>query len=277
MNNRQFLSQNEAKFRNARLSLLLIVVFSAVNIFSVVLLDTYFLFSAYIPQILASIGAMLYFDTGIVAIYFIFAVIGLLTVVPYLLCWIFSKKKQGWMIAALVMFSLDSVLFLIDFVSLLMQGDFSYIIDLAIRVWALVSLIFGVKYGLKTKAEAANKEPDEVCDVIEDTYEEVTEVAYGGAERTVTVIRKKSYIGCAMPMICYANGKEVCQLKNGETKSFTVSDKPFELGAMFKNGMCSGSLSVDAGTDALNYKVAIKAGMIANTIIITPADQAEKV
>lgn len=277
MNNRQFLSQNEAKFKNARLALLSIVIFSAINLFSMVLLDTYFLFSAYLPQVLASVGAVFYLETGMIAIYFIFAILGLLTVVPYLLCWIFSKKNHGWMIAALVIFSLDSALFLYDFIWLLIEGDFSYILDLVIRAWALVSLIFGVKYGLKAKAESAGDESEELSDAIEDPTEDATEVAEGGAERTITVTRKKSYIGCAILMICYANGKEVCQLKNGETKSFTVSDNSFELGVMLKNGMCSGSLSVDAGTDALNYKVAIKAGMMANTIVITPADEVAKV
>ena len=277
MNNRQIISQNESKFRNARLSLLSIVIFSAVNLFSVILLDTYFLFSAYIPQILAAVGASLYFETGIVAVYLIFAVIGLISIIPYLLCWIFSKKKKGWMIAALVIFSLDSLLFLVDFVSLLMQGEFSFLIDLVFHVWALVSLILGVKYGLKAKAESAGNENEELSDFIEDSNEDATEVADGGVLRTVTVTRKKSYIGCAIPMFCYVNGKEVCQLKNGETKSFEVSDKSFELGFMLKNAMCSGSIQVDAGTDALAYTAAMKAGMMANTIVITPTGEVEKV
>ena len=153
MNGRNLpLSQSTAKYNNMRLSLLLILVFSVINLFSP-LLDFYMLFSAYIPQMLAQIGIYLYLTEGVLAFYVIMVVLALILLVPYLLCWIFSKKKVGWMIAALIFFSIDTILFLIDLVAYLGAGDYSFILDLIFHVYALVSLAMGVKYGLDMKNE----------------------------------------------------------------------------------------------------------------------------
>ena len=43
-----FTSINDAKYKNMRVSLLAIVIFSAINLISITLTQTYFLFSAYL-------------------------------------------------------------------------------------------------------------------------------------------------------------------------------------------------------------------------------------
>ena len=107
MNQQTLISQNDAKYKNARLSLLLIVLFSVVNVFSMTFGDTYFLFSAFLPQILVMVGLELTYEAGDNLYMIVAMVMAVISIVPYLLCWIFSKKRVGWMIAALVFFILD--------------------------------------------------------------------------------------------------------------------------------------------------------------------------
>ena len=141
-------------YKNARVSLLLIIIFSVVNLFSTVLAETYFLFSAYIPQLLISVGYYLSAETGLQLYTLVGGVMGFILIVPYFICWIFSKKHVGWMIGALAFFAVYSVIFLIDFIGLLAMGDYSMLIDLFIRVCALTSLILGVVYGFRAKRES---------------------------------------------------------------------------------------------------------------------------
>lgn len=269
-----FTSINEAKYKNMRISLLLIVIASAVNLFSIILAETYFLFSAYITQLLATIGYSLYLETEMVIFPVLMGVVGLVTIVPYLLCWIFSKKHVGWMIGALVLFSLDSLLFLPDFFAFLLGGDFTMILDLVIRIYALVSLAMGVSYGLKAKKEtaAAAEAVPAMADAMVGNGTDYAPAYHGetfDVQRTVTVARKKSFVGCAVPIVICVNGNEVCRLKNGETQTVTVGSNSFELGARFTNGLGAGNTVVPAGTDALTYQATVKTGMMASQIVLT--------
>ena len=128
----------QRRIGNARSSLLFIVILSIVNIFAISG-GSYFLFSAYLPQVFIAFAVY-----GEPALLMPMIVLSVIYVFPYLLCFIFSKKRKGWMIAALVLFIIDSIFFVIDVLPLLMLGDISFLFDAIIRVYALVSLIMGV-------------------------------------------------------------------------------------------------------------------------------------
>ncbi len=100
-----------------RASLLLIVVLTVVNI--VLLLveaDRYFVFSASIPYYLTAFGMGMdsAFSSGIGTYTIIAVIFSVIVVGIYLLCWALCKKKTGWLIAALVLFSLDTVGLLVN-------------------------------------------------------------------------------------------------------------------------------------------------------------------
>ena len=102
-------------YQAARGNLLLMLIFSAVNVaFAAFGVDIYFLFSDYLAYMLALTGRVFleYTDEGL------YLAVGLasavLVLVPYLLCWIFSKKRRGWMIAALVLFAVDTGALVVD-------------------------------------------------------------------------------------------------------------------------------------------------------------------
>ena len=161
------------KFANARNNLLLVLVFTVVNIILLVTnSNSYFLFSASVPYLLADLGmlmcgmypedfyvgdfaGMIFLDQSFLIIMLVLAAVIL---VLYLLSWIFSKKgKIGWLIFALVFFAIDTVLLV-----LMTMPEIS-IIDLIFHAWVLYSLFSGVSAAKKLKT--LPEEPVEVFDV----------------------------------------------------------------------------------------------------------------
>ena len=268
-----FVTQNDAKYRNGRISLLTIVILSAINLVSIATIGVYYVFSAYIPLLTVSIGYELYMQSDLFAYYICAVVIAAMLIVPYLLCYIFSKKNKGWMIAALALFSVDSALFLIDFVSFVADGNFSMILDLVIRVVAIVSLILGVKYGLKVEKES-NPEETDVYFAADDNADSLEEEVL--PDRTVTVLRKKSFVGCAALYVCYVNGKQVVTIKNGNTESFRAPSNAFTLGVMIANGLGSTEISVPSGSEDVSYTIMTKTGFAATNIKIVPTETVKK-
>ena len=278
MNQQQLYYQKSNQYRSARGSLLTIVLLSVINVFSMIFSGSYFLFSAYLPQLFIYMGLDLAAESGDSLFLIVAGVFAVIVVVPYLLCWIFSKKHVGWMIGALCMFSLDSVLFLVDFVAFLQAGDFTMIIDLLIRVWAIVSLILGVKHGLAAKKEAENA-PLEATPAFAENGDAAPDAAYSGFQRPITLIRQKAFAASLVPMACYVNGKEVCVLKNGASQTVYAPEEAFELKVMLvaaNNGAfgvqpapTQGSIMVDAGTAPLTYTLRMKSGLTTATIEIT--------
>ena len=142
----------QAAYDRSRANLLAVVIFTVINLFSLSFADRYFLFSATLPAIFPSVTSMMAADEeylaslGITAapLIIIGLIIGLILTVPYLLCWIFSKKRVGWMVAALVFFSIDSLLLLIFF-------DLTMILDILMHGVVMYYLITGVVNGFKLK------------------------------------------------------------------------------------------------------------------------------
>ena len=172
-------------FNTARSNLLLLVIFSAINLLMLATNSgTYFLFSASVPYLLTDLGMFfcgMYpdeFYEGLEGMFFfneaffvIMLVISILILAVYLLCWLLSKKnKVGWLIAALAMFGIDT---------LVMFGYYGFsadmIIDIVFHVWVIVILVMGIKAHYQLK-----KLPEEV---IEAEFREVaTEGENGEAD-----------------------------------------------------------------------------------------------
>lgn len=269
MNQRPQLSPTLGKYNNMRSSLMMIVILSLINVFAIMFTDTYFIFSSYITQTIAAVGYVMAEESGENIYLIISAVLGVLSVVPYLICWIFSKKHFGWMIGALIFFAIDSLLFFIDFIAFMANGDMSMLIDLLFRIYAIGTLAMGIKYGLDLKNEAYQAEFASPAECV--APEASTEApASSGITRQITVTRKKSFVGCAVPIICYVNGNEVCRLKNGASATFSAPYESFELGASLSNGLSANAEIIPYGEAPLSFRFEIKMGMAAGKIIITP-------
>ena len=144
----------DMRYTRARGSLMLVVILSIVNLFALTFADTYFLFSSYITLIISAVGAALWADMeGATIILVATVVVGIISVLPYLACWHFSKKHVGWLIAGLVLFAIDTILLVVDSITAL---DVTSIIDIAIHGYIIYELVSAVKYGLEKKNQSDN-------------------------------------------------------------------------------------------------------------------------
>ncbi len=274
-NGAALLNQKKAKYSSARISILLIIILSVVNLFSIVFADSYFLFSSYLTQLIGLFGGVFYIETGILAYLIAGIALGIISLVPYLLCFIFSKNKTGWMIAAEVLFALDSLLFLVDFVPLVLSGDMSMLVDLVIRIYALGSIGYGIKCGLDMKkltaAEAlATPAPgftvaEENTPVGEPAAE--ADPALAGITRGLHIERRKAFYGCAATFRCLVDGNPVGELKNGKSLDLTVDGNAHRITVAFSG--VESTADIPAGSESKSFAVSLKMGATAGTLVLT--------
>lgn len=200
----------QMKYNRSRANLLLVILFTVVNLFSVTFGDTYFLFSANLPMLFPAVAAEIAADTEYLAgmgmtpedgmiVIIVGLVIGLIMTVPYLLCWIFSKKRPGWMVAALVFFSIDCLV-LIGLYDLT-----AVIFDLLIHAWVMFYLITGVKHGFKLKKMPEDEplpsfqevvaEADVAPEAVAVTEEEIREPVEAVADADAEIIEEANVEG----------------------------------------------------------------------------------
>ena len=145
----------EQKYRASRMNLLIVVIFTLINIVLLVTnADSYFLFSAFIPYFIVSIGMLMcgrfptdFYTDGLEEIEFIDDSFFIMTLVIaaaimlfYLLAWTLSSKNRvGWLTFALVLFGIDTV------VMLLMGGfEIESLIDILFHGLVIYYLISGI-------------------------------------------------------------------------------------------------------------------------------------
>ena len=162
----------ESRYNSARANLLLVTILTLVN---VVLLAVdasfYFPFSASFPcdvitgarmwcgmypeefyvELAELTGEPVMTEFFPSAVFYVALVIGVILIAIFSLCWLLSKKKVGWMIAALVLFILDT-LYLLS-----MGLAIDMLIDLLFHVWVLVSVISGLSAHFKLKSLPAEE------------------------------------------------------------------------------------------------------------------------
>ncbi len=137
----------------ARSSLLIVLVFTVVNL-AMLLADsgTYFLFSASVPYYLTAFGMGMDMGLGSSGIG-TFTLVGLgisaVALVWYLLCWLLSKKRPGWLVAALVAFVLDTLALLGLSLAFDMLAD--NVMDFVFHAWVVVELIQDISANGKLK------------------------------------------------------------------------------------------------------------------------------
>lgn len=171
----------ENKYSSARANLLIVVAFTLINIvLAFTDSSSYFLFSLFIPYMLVLLGAML---TGKLpgaytaaepeiieflpnAVFIIMAIVAAAFLAVFVVSWVVTKKKPaiGWLIASLVLASIDTGIFVLF-------GGISLdtLIDLAFHVWVIVSLAGGISAHKKLKALPPEEEiVDTTAEVVEE-------------------------------------------------------------------------------------------------------------
>ncbi len=162
MSERELLAQ---KYRDARGNLLLAIIFTVVNCaFAAFGSLRYFLFSCTFPYTMVWMGSLwtgrLYSveeyedllgiteaDFFPIWLLYVMIVPAVIALGVYLLCWIFSKKHVGWLIAATALFVIDTM-FLILFYGVAVE----MVLDYLFHAWALFLFIRGIIAHFKLKA-----------------------------------------------------------------------------------------------------------------------------
>ncbi len=146
----------ENKFNAARVNLLAVVAFTAINIVMMATgIGGYFLFSATVPYLITTIAmlfcgmlpeeyyagpeweGMVFLDKSF---FYIALAISLVILALYIVCWFFSKKKPVWLTVALGLFIVDTV------VMFLYYGiTLDMLLDIAFHAWVIWILVSGIK------------------------------------------------------------------------------------------------------------------------------------
>jgi len=163
------LKKYAVKFNRARGVLLAVVAFTAINLLlEVIGADFYMLYSASIPQIIFYIVAD---DFGAPLFGFLLA---LIFTSSYLVCWALAKRWRVFVLIALIFFLIDT---LILFAVASFAGDLvSFLIDIAVCVWIIVSLSIGTH----AWAKLINVTPEDVNAALKET----SDAEQAGEERS---------------------------------------------------------------------------------------------
>ncbi len=147
----------EAKVKTGRGGLLMVLIFTVVNVAFLLLdMNTYFLFSAAVPYYLTVLGLIfdssLFGEWGSIDVFTLTALgISLVILGAFFLCWLLSKKRLGWLIAALVLFVVDTIC-LAGFTWLLMENPLENLVDFLFHFWVIWELIQAVRAWKKGNA-----------------------------------------------------------------------------------------------------------------------------
>ena len=164
MNNQKYSPEYLLKqTAGARASLLAVLIFTVVNLAMLLLeIDMYFVFSATVPQYLTAFCMGIDIGQGYLGFgpfTAIALVVSAVVLVLYLLCWLLSKKRPGWLIAALVFFIIDTVVLLV--VSLLLEILTENILDLVFHGLIVFQLIQGISANYKLEKMIAEFDPSD--------------------------------------------------------------------------------------------------------------------
>lgn len=146
----------ENLYQSSRYNLVVVLIFTAVNLFSLVTGgNSYWLFSASIPYYLTAFGMLFDAIPGsletTIGTYTITAlVIAVAILAVYLICWIFSKKRVGFLIAALVLFAVDT-LGMLGMMFIFGTGIADWLMDILFHAWVIISLSRGLAAHNKLK------------------------------------------------------------------------------------------------------------------------------
>ncbi|MDR0273728.1 MAG: hypothetical protein LBI27_10515 [Clostridiales bacterium] len=148
------IARQAVKFKTARANLLLVVVFTTINVFLAFSeAGVYLLFSAMIPLLILELAQIFAFELGN-DIFTVFGLVGaLIAIGAYLLCWALSKNAKFFMVIALIFFSIETLVFAVFFFLGLAGGGFegSMIIEIAFHGWILYYLVTGTLAWLKLR------------------------------------------------------------------------------------------------------------------------------
>ena len=231
-------------YNSARANLLLAIIFTVVNsILACIGGNMYFLFSCSFPYAMVSEGAFStglmfsaeeyaelgYTEADMLPIWFLFIMLvpAVITLGIYMLCWIFSKKRVGWLIAATALFVLDTL-----FLILWYDVAADMIIDYLFHGWALFLLIRGCLAHFKLKevqAQAAEVSGEMFEAVPEEVAEEQAQ-SYVGTKADTPVLHMADFSVKSRVFLEYREQNyDICYRRVGTVNELVINSAVYDL------------------------------------------------
>ena len=185
------------KFKSARGNLLLVALFSAINLLLIASdANFYMLFSASVPLYIFAV----FRELGLASIGLAAALVG---VGIYFLFWVLSKRNRVFMLVAMILFALDTLLLL--GISFYGNFEFSSLLDIAVHAWVLFYLITGTAAWAKLK----NVTPEEEAAAMQPAAVPLSQTALPAAEvGSSKIIEEPGKVqNAAEPVV---EGSEIC-------------------------------------------------------------------
>lgn len=275
--------QKIRKYKDGTYALWLFAGLSIVNVFLITYLDSYFLFSSHILTLVISVLKDL---TEV----YVNLIVALIFMIPCVICAIFSSKRYGFMIAGLVLISLDTLFLVSDVImTLSYEALRAYAFDIVFHVAAIVVIAIALKNkdAIKLMKAGFNENvnvPDsltsevlpsgETVMVLDDTdvvTTETTETQNEGAfseytsasekedadkdkKRLITIIRPKNFYACLVKFEVVVDGVVVGILRNGGLLKVMLSNEAHALYVQVSNGN-SEMLQITSGDQDKSYSI----------------------
>ena len=143
-----------AVFARSRGNLLLLVAFTTINLLVAASgFGFALMFSAALPRLIFQFGSEWTAYYGHQFANNIGIVLAFIVAFLYCLCWLLSKKHGTFMLVALIFFSVDTALFLLQLLAIFLTAGFNtfILIHLAFHAWMMYYLIVGTGAWVKLR------------------------------------------------------------------------------------------------------------------------------
>ena len=149
----------EKRYDWARLAMLLTIAFTAGNmVVSVIDPNWTVAFSASLPEMLFSILIAVVTTDGPLYLVILCAAAVLLLLTAFVLCWIFSKRRPGWMVAFLVIFLVDTVAMItLMVIAFLSKGATPDLWNILLRAIFQAAVLYFIITGLVARKQRYKK------------------------------------------------------------------------------------------------------------------------
>ena len=222
------------------MNLLLVVAFTIVNILLLVAnANSYFLFSAFIPYFLTSMGMLLcgrfpeefytdefsnmeFFDNSV---FVVILIISIAITLLYLLAWFMSRKnRSGWLVFALVLFSIDTL------GMLFLNGiAIDSIMDILFHAWVIYYLIIGISASSNLKSLPADTTAEDLAINLDDIQESNAETSEPSSETNSTVLRDADKtVKHRVLLQTHIHNYDICYRRVKHTNELVINGKVYD-------------------------------------------------
>ena len=281
MNASKFAAQQKQNyFYKSLTNLLLLPIFSLLNVLSVFTSETYFLFSSYISTQLLLVGYEMQQGTGVTEYAVIFSILAIVAVLPFVACYLVArlvKKPIVSMIATvvgLVLTVADTALLVFDcivYLTVAPEYFFGNLPDLLVHIVLLGIMIWTTVLSVGLFRDSRRPVAEKEEKPVEVTEGEIAESA-AASTRTLTLVRQKRFAAMAMKLIVLKDGEPLCFLGNGETCDVEIPTAKTEIALTFDGAsprMNIPTVILEAGDAPRTLKADIKTGFLYPHLFLT--------